>query len=148
MANRVCLACGKTYEFCSSCPTSKNLPVWKNIFDEENCKTVFEVTSDYAQGVITKDKAKDKLKNTNTKLDFKENIKKLLDEILEEPKIEINTEEEIKPQKIKFNKHTVVVENDWYMSALKIVGIHSSYINWIIIPFFYALGRKENYEIR
>lgn len=40
--NRICLACGKAYEYCGSCPSSLNLPVWKNIFDTENCKTVFE----------------------------------------------------------------------------------------------------------
>ena len=88
--NRICLTCGKAYEYCGSCPSSANLPVWKNLFDTENCKIVFETASDYAQKVITKESAKDKLSkcdlsNTNN---FKEKIKHLVDEIIAEEKVE------------------------------------------------------------
>ena len=55
--NRVCLTCGKAYEYCGYCPTSKNLPMWMNLFDTENCKNVFETVSDYAQGAISKETA-------------------------------------------------------------------------------------------
>ena len=79
--NRICLTCGKAYEYCGSCPSSLNLPVWKNLFDTENCKTVFETVSDYAQNVITKDVAKKKLSNCDTSINYKENIQKYLDEL-------------------------------------------------------------------
>lgn len=84
--NRICLTCGKAYEYCGSCPNSLNLPVWKNLFDTEICKTVFETASDYAQKVITKESAKSKLSYcdiSNTTM-FKEKINKLLDEIFKE----------------------------------------------------------------
>lgn len=81
--NRICLTCGKPYEYCGSCPSSLNLPVWKNIFDTENCKTVFETVSDYAQNAITKESAKVKLSKCDVSGVFKNNIKKLIDDINE-----------------------------------------------------------------
>ena len=36
--NRVCLCCGNAYEYCGSCRNGVNLPAWKNLFDNENCK--------------------------------------------------------------------------------------------------------------
>ena len=82
--NRICLACGKAYEYCSSCPSSLNLPVWKNIFDTENCKTVFETVSDYAQNAITKETAKYKLSKCNTSVSFNKQIQGYVDEISKE----------------------------------------------------------------
>ncbi len=113
MANRICLTCGKTYEYCGSCPTSLNLPVWKNLFDTENCKTVFETVSDYAQNVITKDAAKEKLSKCDTSGKYKENIQKYLDDIITEPKVEVIVETEKETQytpKIKYNKKKVMTE--------------------------------------
>jgi uncharacterized membrane protein len=119
MANRICLTCGNAYEYCGSCPTSLNLPVWKNIFDTENCKIVFETVSDYAQNVITKDVAKEKLSKYNTSGKCKENIRKYLKDIMAESKAEIvvetETETEIEKEeqsipKTKYNKKKVVTE--------------------------------------
>ena len=113
--NRICLTCGKPYEYCGSCQSSLTLPVWKNIFDTENCKTVFEIVSDYAQNVITKEVAKTKLLNCDLSHSFKGNIKKYIDEIIIEEKIEqiIETEktEPITP-KTKSSKKKVLVENE------------------------------------
>ena len=111
--NRICLTCGKAYEYCGSCPSSLNLPVWKNLFDTENCKTVFETVSDYAQKVITKDVAKKKLSNCDTYINYKENIQKYLDDIIAEPKVEVidETEKEIQTvPKMKYNKKKVTTE--------------------------------------
>jgi hypothetical protein len=82
--NRICLTCGKPYEYCGSCPSSLNLPVWKNIFDTENCKTVFEAVSDYAQNAITKESAKVRLSKCDVSGVFKDNIKKLIEDINKE----------------------------------------------------------------
>ena len=111
--NRICLTCGKAYEYCGSCPSSLNLPVWKNLFDTENCTTVFETVSDYAQKVITKDVAKKKLSNCDTYINYKENIQKYLDDIVAEPKVEVidETEKETQPiPKMKYNKKKVTTE--------------------------------------
>ena len=111
--NRICLTCGKAYEYCGSCPSSANLPVWKNLFDTENCKIVFETASDYAQKVITKESAKDKLSkcdlsNTNV---FKEKIKRLVDEIIAEEKVEKieDSVENTSPKLRNANKRKVIM---------------------------------------
>lgn len=109
--NRICLTCGKAYEYCGSCPNSLNLPVWKNLFDTEICKTVFETASDYAQKVITKESAKSKLsyRDISDTTMFKEKINKLLDEIFKE-----ETDEQVLP-KIKYGsrkKSTSKQNND------------------------------------
>ena len=111
--NRICLTCGKAYEYCGSCPSSLNLPVSKNLFDTENCKTVFKTVSDYAQNVITKDVAKKKLSNCDTSLKYKANIQKYLDDIIAEPKVETIFETEKETQavpKMKYSKKKVTTE--------------------------------------
>ena len=111
--NRICLTCGKAYEYCGSCPSSLNLPVWKNLFDTENCKTVFETVSDYAQKVITKEVAKKKLSNCDISINYKENIQKYLDDIVAEQKVEVidETEKEIQTvPKMKYSKKKVTTE--------------------------------------
>lgn len=100
--NRICLTCGKPYEYCGSCPSSLNLPVWKNIFDTENCKTVFETVSDYAQNAITKESAKIRLSKCDISGVFKNNIQKLINDI---------NEEDIKNRKIKENEIKVKYGN-------------------------------------
>lgn len=95
--NRICLACGKAYEYCGSCPSSLNLPVWKNIFDTENCKTVFETVSDYAQKAITKETAKYKLSKCNTSVSFNKQIQNYVNEIFKEDEVALeNTQKQEK----------------------------------------------------
>lgn len=97
--NRICLTCSKTYEYCGSCPSSLNLPVWKNLFDTENCKIIFETASDYAQKVITKELAKEKLSKCDLSCtnNLKEQIKELVTEIVMEEKVEPIIEETVDP---------------------------------------------------
>lgn len=88
--NRICLTCGNSYEYCGACPSGLNSPTWKNLFDEENCKDVFEIVSDYAQKTIFKETANRKLlkcdlSNTGK---FKSNIQSLISEIMERNDVE------------------------------------------------------------
>lgn len=92
MLNRTCLACGKQYEHCGSCPNSAKFPAWKNIFDTEDCKVIFENVSDYIQGVITKDVAKDRISKCDLSVKYKDNIQKHIDDIMTEPKNEDTVE--------------------------------------------------------
>ena len=115
--NRICLTCGKAYEYCGSCPSSLNLPVWKNLFDTENCKTVFETVSDYAQKVITKESAKEKLSKCDLSVEFKEKIDGLVKEIIAEEVTEAVVNETIEPviPKMKYGnkkKFTAKDENE------------------------------------
>lgn len=109
--NRICLTCGKAYEYCGSCPSSLNLPVWKNLFDTENCKNVFETASDYAQQVITKESAKEKLSKCDLSGTFKEKIKKIIDDIIVEEKTEADINKTIEPITTK-RKKKILVENE------------------------------------
>lgn len=112
--NRICLTCGKPYEYCGSCPSSLNLPVsvWKNIFDTENCKTVFETVSDYAQNAITKESAKVRLSKCDVSGVFKNNIKKLIDDINEKDVKNIEIKENEVKVKYGNKKKSVSVMND------------------------------------
>ena len=86
--NRICLCCGNAYEYCGSCRNGINLPAWKNLFDNENCKDVFQTVSDYEQKAIDKTKAKRILASCDLKHTFKSNIAKVVDEIVKEEKKE------------------------------------------------------------
>lgn len=110
--NRICLTCGKPYEYCGSCPSSLNLPVWKNLFDTENCKTVFETVSDYAQNAITKESAKVRLSKCDVSGIFKDNIKKLIDDINKEDAKNIVTKENKIKAKYGNKKKSVSVIDD------------------------------------
>ena len=110
--NRICLTCGKSYEYCGSCPSSLNLPVWKNLFDTDNCKTVFETVSDYAQKAITKESAKVRLSKCDVSGVFKDNIKNLIDDINEKDIKNIETKENEMKVKYGNKKKSVSVMND------------------------------------
>lgn len=86
--NRVCLCCGNAYEYCGTCRKNVNLPAWKNLFDTENCKEIFQIVSDYEQKAIDKEKAKKMISACDIKQTFKDKIKKTVDEITAEPKKE------------------------------------------------------------
>lgn len=88
--NRICLTCGTSYEYCGACPSGLNSPTWKSLFDEENCKNVFEIVSDYAQKTILKESANEKLLkcDLSNKDKFKKNIQSLISEIIEKNDIE------------------------------------------------------------
>lgn len=109
--NRVCLTCGKAYEYCGACPTSKNLPMWKNLFDTENCKNIFETVSDFAQNAITKEKAASDLATCDLThvSEYRDNIKNLVTEITKADEVKDKKKEQ--PVKIvsktKVNKNSV-----------------------------------------
>lgn len=88
--NRICLACGKAYEYCGSCENTRKLPVWKNLFDTESCKDIFECTSDYLQKAITKERAQKRLSacDLSKVSDMKDEIRKVAEEIIHEDKPE------------------------------------------------------------
>lgn len=88
-ANRICKTCGKEYFFCSHCEKSLNSPQWMLMWHDENCKTVYEIASDYAQGRISKKDAKVKLAKCDLKVlyTFNENIRNILEDIMTEEKV-------------------------------------------------------------
>ena len=104
--NRICKTCGKAYYYCSNCDKSINSPQWMLMWDTENCKAIFEIVSNYAQGVYTKEVARKKLEKCNLKekYTFNEKIAKLIDEIMtkesvHEEKESLDVKEEDSPKK-------------------------------------------------
>lgn len=87
-ANRVCKTCGKQYYYCSNCQKNLNSPEWMLLWDTQNCKSVFEIVSDYDQKHITKEQARERLLKCNLREEytFTEKIRNLVDEIMESNK--------------------------------------------------------------
>ena len=56
---RECLCCGKSYKYCPNCGKDEKKPLWYDSFCSENCKDIFDITTEYYFGHITKDKAKE-----------------------------------------------------------------------------------------
>ena len=104
--NRICLACGKAYEYCGSCENTRKLPVWKNLFDTESCKDIFECTSDYLQKAITKERAQKRLSTCDLSKvsDMKDEIRKIAEEIIHEDKQNPqNNKYRLVPDTLKYN---------------------------------------------
>lgn len=88
--NRVCKTCGKEYYFCNNCKRDLNSPQWMLMWDTQNCKSIFEIVSNYAQKVDSKAVAKKKLSKCDLthQYTFNRNIRALIDEIMKEEKTE------------------------------------------------------------
>ena len=91
--NKTCILCGKVYTYCEHCKDFAHLPVWMNIFHEENCKKIFSIATEYNLGNISEDVAKDKLADCDlsNKDNFKQNVKDLIDKLFVKVE-EINNE--------------------------------------------------------
>ena len=81
MANeRTCLVCGSHYQFCPRCRGGQNAPTWKNIYDTEDCKKIFEICSAYVNKRLDKADAAAQLKNVSVPA-LIEKYQKIVDEI-------------------------------------------------------------------
>jgi len=55
---RTCIVCGATYKYCPACDGSKDGETWRFIYDNESCRKVFNIVSDYVNGKMTIAEAK------------------------------------------------------------------------------------------
>ena len=55
---KICYLCGKEYQYCSNCRDYKTQPTWKNMFHDENCHKLFNLSTQFAQGYYTEEEAK------------------------------------------------------------------------------------------
>lgn len=74
--NRVCIVCGKEYEYCGNCSAHRNLETWHTIYHDSNCREVFNITSEYMTKMITKEEARKKYGKCD--LSNKENFQKVI----------------------------------------------------------------------
>lgn len=58
--NRKCIVCGEEYFYCPSC-ADRNDPVWRSIYHDANCMEIYDVTSLFHIGELSKEDAKKRL---------------------------------------------------------------------------------------
>ena len=100
--NRTCIVCGHKYSYCPSCMEDAYKPKWMTIFHDENCKNIFNATSDYLANDITKEKAKELLDkcDLSNKTSLHHTIVEALDAIYKSDEVY----EPAKNQKRKYEK--------------------------------------------
>lgn len=86
--NATCSICGKGYHKCANCKSGVKAAPWKQYTDTSDHYKVFQVIRGYNTGVYTRSETKEKLKAIDLSDidDFRDNIKKIIKEILKEDK--------------------------------------------------------------
>ena len=92
--NRICLVCGKAYEYCGLCD-GKHLPIWMNLYHDNNCKQIFDAANNYIHGLSTKEQSRELLSGCNLNFEIKDSIQKAINEIMADEK-SASAEENIK----------------------------------------------------
>ena len=87
--NKKCLLCGKEFKFCPTCQQKGPAEAWKNIFDKEECRTIFHLACDYAQNEVDADTAKSILAkcDLSNKDSYKPDIRRFIDNIIGSPDV-------------------------------------------------------------
>lgn len=103
--NRICLVCGEQYKYCYSCPSDLQNPSWKNLFDNENCKKIFNILCRHGQNMITDEETREQLKecDLSNKEHFNANIQKHLDKVFNVV-VDRNIEEVIKEDVVQIKE--------------------------------------------
>jgi len=96
---RICLCCGKVYQYCPSCQGYDPNKTWMFLVHDENCLDVYNVWQQYRGKEISKEDAAKVLKALNVTdiLKSKSPVVPVLKEILDikdEPKVEEKKEDE------------------------------------------------------
>lgn len=93
--NKICIVCGAGYHYCPSCKKDGNKPSWYNIFDGENCKSIYDVCIAYRDGIYDLKKANEEINKCDLSNleNIEESFKKIINTIksykevkVEEPK--------------------------------------------------------------
>lgn len=69
---RKCIVCGKISEYCPYCAEYAHLPTWRAIYCSENCKELFDVSSDYLIGKLSDEETRQRIQECD--LSYKENV--------------------------------------------------------------------------
>lgn len=86
--NATCSICGKGYYKCLSCQSEIKAAPWKQYTDTSEHYKIFQVIRGYNTGVYTKDEAKEKLQTIELSdlNELRDNIKKIIKDIMKEDK--------------------------------------------------------------
>ena len=91
--SRTCCVCGKSYSFCPTCnPEDKDKPYWMFAWCSENCKEIYNVTSQYENEQLSAKEAKKQLDKLDlSRLEhygssYKKSIEKINSEVVSQNK--------------------------------------------------------------
>lgn len=79
---RKCILCGKTYEYCPSCPRDAKKETWYTIYDSENCKNISKTLTEYNLHQITKEEAREALSKCNLSIQLNDHYRNEIREIM------------------------------------------------------------------
>lgn len=82
---RICVVCGKEYEYCPTCGADRQKPSWMMSYHDNNCRMIWKVLSAVGAGQISKDEAAKQLNSLNTDIELKSNIRDHINKIFEKP---------------------------------------------------------------
>ena len=79
--NTTCSICGTRYHACATCKSTKILKPWRTVTDTIDCYKIYMIVHDYTNDSITKDNAKEMLKNCKIPEALLPHVKNVIDEI-------------------------------------------------------------------
>ena len=79
--NKKCICCGEVCTFCTGCSEYDKYPRWMAIYHNENCKNLFDISSDFLAGALSKEDASVKLKECD--LSYKNKLHKSIVEAID-----------------------------------------------------------------
>ena len=114
--NATCAICGKSYYMCISCKDMINLSPWKIHTDTSEHYKIYQILHGYSTGVYNKNEAKFKLQMVDL-YDFdslRDNIKNLINTIMDDDTVEIASNETVveKLKKTRKRKSSKVLGTD------------------------------------
>lgn len=82
--SRICVVCRDNYEYCNKCSRDSDKPLWMMTFCSDNCKSIYDIESDFEDGLISDIEAKEKLEklDLSRKEYFNKSYKNSLDKIM------------------------------------------------------------------
>jgi len=102
---RICICCGKEYEYCPRCGKYDQYPRWMTNFHDANCREIFQTTIEYVAHNITDDQARTRLAkcNLSDKENFDPAVRDMIDRLYPVtviPEPEVATEEVAESEEI------------------------------------------------
>lgn len=128
--NAVCSICGKEYYACLSCSDAMKLHPFKSFTDTAEHFKIFQAVKGFSTGVYTKEEFKSKLQNIDLSdlESYREHIKKIIKDVLEEDKI----------------KAVEAMENTDVNNVKEIVVEEAEIVDDVVKP---TVFRKRNYKM-
>lgn len=117
---RTCCVCRKEHLFCPQCrPEDRNKPTWYFAYCSENCKDIYDVTSNYEDNKISADEAKKKLNKLDLSqiANFGESYQKAIMKINENVTPVEKTDDTTKEIKSVVDENTDISINKYYRKS-------------------------------